>query len=122
MNYLLNLLDDAQNALNIVILDACRNNPFARSFRSAQEGLAQVRAPTGTLIAYATAPDSVASDGGGGTNSPYTEELVQQMRVPGVLVETVFRRVTEQVSSRTRGASRSHGSPRMLRAIFISGC
>jgi len=59
----LNYMDDAQNVLNIVILDACRNNPFSRSFRSASSGLAQVDAPTGTLIAYATAPGRVASDG-----------------------------------------------------------
>ncbi len=102
LNYVLNLMDDAQNALNIVVLDACRNNPFARSFRSAQEGLAQVRAPTGTLIAYATAPDSIAADGAGG-NSPYTEELIQQMQTSGVLIETMFRRVTEKVSARTNG-------------------
>ena len=61
----LNYMDDAQNGLNIVILDACRNNPFSRSFRSASTGLAQVDAPTGTLIAYATAPGRVASDGTG---------------------------------------------------------
>lgn len=102
INYVLNLMDDAQNALNLVILDACRNNPFVRNFRSAQEGLAQVKAPTGTLIAYATAPDSIAADGGG-ANSPYAEELTRQMRTPGVVLETMFRRVTEQVSSRTGG-------------------
>jgi len=102
VNYVLNTMDDAQNALNIAILDACRNNPFARSFRSAQEGLAQVKAPTGTLIAYATAPDSVAGDGGG-ANSPYAEELVKQLESPGVVLETMFRRVTEQVSLRTGG-------------------
>ncbi len=102
INYLLSLMDEAQNSLNVVILDACRNNPFVRSFRSTQGGLAQVKAPTGTLIAYATAPDSIAGDGVG-TNSPYTEELLKQMRTPGVLIETMFRRVTEQVSSRTGG-------------------
>lgn len=102
VNYVLNMMDDAQNALNIAILDACRNNPFARSFRSAQEGLAQVKAPTGTLIAYATAPDSVAADGGG-ANSPYVEELTKQIQVSGVLLETMFRRVAEQVSSRSGG-------------------
>jgi formylglycine-generating enzyme required for sulfatase activity len=102
VNYVLNLMDEAQNALNIVILDACRNNPFGRSFRSAQNGLAQVKAPTGTLIAYATAPDDIAADGGG-ANSPYTEELIKEMRLPGVLVETMFRRVAEQVSARSGG-------------------
>lgn len=102
LNYVLSLMDGAQSALNIVILDACRNNPFGRSFRSTQDGLAQVKAPSGTLIAYATAPDSIAADGSG-ANSPYTEELVKQMRIPGVLVETMFRRVTEQVSQRSSG-------------------
>jgi formylglycine-generating enzyme required for sulfatase activity len=102
LNYVLGMMDDAQNALNIVILDACRNNPFTRSFRSTQDGLAQVKAPTGTLIAYATSPDATAADGGG-ANSPYTEELTKQMSISGVLLETMFRRVTEQVSSRTGG-------------------
>ncbi|MDQ2855619.1 MAG: caspase family protein, partial [Acidobacteriota bacterium] len=102
VNYVLGQMEDAQNALNIAILDACRNNPFVRSFRSAQEGLAQLRAPTGTLIAYATAPDSVAADGSG-ANSPYAEELTRQMEASGVVLETMFRRVTEQVSSRTGG-------------------
>jgi formylglycine-generating enzyme required for sulfatase activity len=102
VNYVLNVMDGAQNGLNIVILDACRNNPFPRSFRSAQEGLAQVKAPTGTMIAYATAPDSVAADGAG-ANSPYTEELARQMQTPGVFLETMFRRVAEQVSLRSGG-------------------
>jgi uncharacterized caspase-like protein len=59
----------AGNRLNIVILDACRNNPYARSFRSPVRGLAVMRARTGTLIAYATAPGQVALDGEG-DNSP----------------------------------------------------
>ena len=119
-NYLLSLLDDAQNALNIVILDACRNNPFTRSFRSAHEGLAQVKIPTGTLIAYATAPDSIAADGGG-ANSPYTEELMKQMRVPGVLVETMFRRVTERVSLRTSGKQEPWFSANLKGDFYFSG-
>lgn len=120
VNYLLRFLDDAENALNIVILDACRNNPFTRSFRSAQEGLAQVRAPTGTLIAYATAPDSAAADGVG-ANSPYTQELMKQLRVSGVLVETVFRRVTEQVSSRTNGKQEPWFSANVKGDFYFSG-
>ena len=120
LNYVLNLMDDAQNALNIVILDACRNNPFARSFRSAQEGLAQVKAPTGTLIAYATAPDSIAADGTG-SNSPYTEELIKQMQASGVLVETMFRRVTEQVSARTNGKQEPWFSANVKGDFYFSG-
>jgi uncharacterized caspase-like protein len=120
VNYVLNMMDDAQNALNIAILDACRNNPFARSFRSAQEGLAQVKAPTGTLIAYATAPDSVAADGGG-TNSPYAEELIKQIQVSGVLLETMFRRVAEQVSSRSGGRQEPWYSANVKGDFFFSG-
>jgi formylglycine-generating enzyme required for sulfatase activity len=120
VNYVLNMMDDAQNALNIVVLDACRNNPFARSFRSAQEGLAQVKAPTGTLIAYATSPDSVAADGGG-ANSPYAEELTKQIQVSGVLLETMFRRVAEQVSSRSGGRQEPWYSANVKGDFFFSG-
>lgn len=96
----LNFMDDAQNGLNIVILDACRNNPFARSFRSASNGLAQVDAPTGTLIAYATAPGSVASDGTD-QNGLYTSELLKQMRVPGQSATDMFMRVRAEVMKKT---------------------
>jgi hypothetical protein len=120
VNYVLNMMDDAQNALNIAILDACRNNPFARSFRLAQEGLAQVKAPTGTLIAYATPPDSVAADGGG-ANSPYAEELTKQIQVSGVLLETMFRRVAEQVSSRSGGRQEPWYSANVKGDFYFSG-
>jgi uncharacterized caspase-like protein len=100
INLLLNYMDEAQNALNIVILDACRNNPFSRGFRSVSEGLAQVDAPTGTLIAYATAPGRVASDGVG-QNGLYTSELLKQMRVPGLSVSEMFMHVRAEVMKRT---------------------
>jgi len=100
VSLVLNYMDDAQNGLNIVILDACRNNPFARSFRSASDGLAQVDAPTGTLIAYATAPGRVASDGTG-ENGLYTSELLRQMRVPRLSATEVFMRVRANVMKQT---------------------
>jgi TonB family protein len=96
----LNYMDDAQNGLNIVILDACRNNPFARSFRSTAEGLAQVDAPTGTLIAYATAPGRVAADGAG-ENGLYTSELLKAMRLPGLTATDMFMQVRREVMKRT---------------------
>jgi uncharacterized caspase-like protein len=102
LNLVLGLMDEAQNGLNIVILDACRNNPFSRSFRSAGSGLAQVDAPTGTLIAYATSPGRVASDGTG-RNGLYTSELLNQMRVPGIGVEEMFKRVRATVQKQTTG-------------------
>ncbi|HKO45233.1 MAG TPA: tetratricopeptide repeat protein [Pyrinomonadaceae bacterium] len=100
VNLVLSYMDDAQNHLNIVILDACRNNPFARSFRSASDGLAQVDAPTGTLIAYATAPGRVAADGAG-ENGLYTSELLKAMRSPGLTATEMFMQVRREVMNRT---------------------
>jgi uncharacterized caspase-like protein len=95
-------MEAARNGLNIVILDACRNNPFARTFRAASNGLVRVNAPNGTLIAYATAPGSIVSDGDNASNGVYTEELLKFMRVPGLSVEEVFKRVRLAVRQRTR--------------------
>lgn len=93
-------MEDAGNTLNIVVLDACRNNPFSRGFRSAERGLAEMRAPTGSLIAYATAPGSVASDGSG-DNGIYTKHLLQTMRTPGLPITDVFMRVRMGVVAET---------------------
>jgi len=93
-------MEDAGNSLNVVILDACRNNPFARSFRSAERGLAKMDAPTGSIIAYATAPGSVAGDGTG-KNGVYTKHLLQNMRVPGLPITDLFMRVRMGVVAET---------------------
>lgn len=85
-------MEDAGNGLNIVILDACRDNPFANGFRSARSGLARMDAPSGTLIAYATAPGSVAEDGNG-RNGVYTKNLLAHIATPGLPVEQVFKHV-----------------------------
>lgn len=95
-------MDKASNGLNIVILDACRNNPFARSFRSLTKGLAQMQAPVGTLLAYATAPGSVAADGEG-NNGLYTSELLRAMNTPGAKVEDVFKKVRRGVRKKSNG-------------------
>jgi len=89
--------------VNLVILDACRNNPFERRFRGQDGGLAQINAPKGTLIAYATAPGRVAADGEGG-NGVYTAKLVDAIRTPGLPVEEVFKRVRAEVSRETGDA------------------
>lgn len=102
LNSVLEQMGMAQNRLNIVILDACRNNPFARSFRSYSQGLAQVNAPSGTFIAYATAPGQTASDGKG-DNGLYTQELMANMRTPGLPIEEVFKRVRVQVKQKSNG-------------------
>ena len=101
-NAILRTLEDARNGLNIVILDACRNNPFTRSFRAATRGLATMSAPTGTLIAYSTSPGSVALDGDG-VNSHYTAALAAAIGEPGVPVEKVFKNVRDSVLAETQG-------------------
>jgi hypothetical protein len=79
--------------LSMVILDACRNNPFERRIRSgAGSGLAQIDAPSGTLLAYATAPGKVAADGNG-ANGLYTSELLKALDTPGLKLEDVFKQV-----------------------------
>lgn len=96
----LDKMEQAGNRLNIVILDACRDNPFARSFRSKQSGLAQMDAPSGMLIAFATSPGSVAFDGDG-NNGVYTKHLLRNLTLPGLPIELVLKRVREGVSSET---------------------
>ena len=71
---------------NLVILDACRNNPFGNRIQTTAKGLAQIDAPPGTLIAFATAPGSTAADGGG-RNGLYTQHLVRQMVRPGAAIQ-----------------------------------
>jgi C-terminal peptidase prc len=90
----------ATSALGIVILDACRNNPFERRFRGSTGGLAQMDAPKGILIAYATAPGKVASDGDG-RNGLYTQEFLRMLDEPGLKVEDVFKRVRRRVADAT---------------------
>jgi len=85
------------NPLSIVILDACRNNPFERKFRSIGGGLAQIDAPKGTLIAYATSPGKTAGEGTG-RNGYYTSELLKAINQPGIKVEEVFKRVRLNVA------------------------
>lgn len=99
---ILDKMEAANNRLNIVILDACRNNPFARSMRSAAAGLAQMDAPAGTFIAFATAPGSVASDGQG-KNGLYTQHLLRAMLRPGAKIEDVFKEVRARVRRESGG-------------------
>lgn len=89
-------MEDAGNNLNIIILDACRNNPFARSFRASDRGLAKMDAPTGSILAYATAPGSVASDGPG-RNGLYTSALLKHMMTSDVKIEDLFKQVRIKV-------------------------
>ena len=97
-------MERARSRVNIVFLDACRNNPFARSFRSASQGLAMVNAPAGTFIAYATAPGDVASDGTAAAgNGLYTQQLLRYLDAPGLPIEQMHKQVRIAVSAASNG-------------------
>lgn len=99
---LLDNMEEAKAGVSLVFLDACRDNPFARRFRSGTRGLAKVEAASGMLIHYATRPGSVASDGEGG-NGTYTEALLAQISEPGLPVELMLKRVANKVVAMTKG-------------------
>lgn len=98
----LKTMEDAKSTVNIVVLDACRDNPFEAAFRSATRGLTMVTAPRGTYIAYSTAPGSVAEDGEGG-NSTYTRALADAIMKPGLPLEGTFKEVRKLVDEATGG-------------------
>ena len=102
LSELLRTMERASSRLNIAILDACRDNPFASPSRTLTRGLAPVTAPSGTLIAYATAPGQVALDGANG-NSPYTAALAEAIPLAGSPIEDVFRRARRKVLDTTAG-------------------
>lgn len=92
----------ARNRTNIFILDACRNNPFPDSVGFGETGLAEMDAPAGTYIAYATSPGRVALDGAG-DNSPFTTALAREIAVPGQTIEAAFKNVRVAVLEETGG-------------------
>lgn len=103
LNQIMERLELAGTAVNIVILDACRNDPFTRSWKRTINGggLATVQAPSGTLIAYSTAPGKTAEDGEG-RNSPYTKALVSALSVPNLKLEDAFKQAGRNVMQATQ--------------------
>lgn len=102
MSVIMSYMEDAKTALNIVILDACRDNPFARSFRSNSRGLARIEAPTGTVVAYATAPGKVAFDGEG-RNGVYTKHLIDNIVTPDISLVQILQKISSDVAIETNG-------------------
>ncbi len=98
----LRAMKSAQNEMNIVILDACRNNPLPKT-RGIERGLARMDAPSGTFIAYAAAPGQSAQDGTTGANGVFTGELVKAIAEPGVPLEQMFKKVIAGVKADTHG-------------------
>jgi len=97
-------MEYAGTKTNIIILDACRDNPFARSWSrsSKSKGLAFMDAPSGSLIAYATSPGQTAADGKG-INGLYTESLLKYMKEPGMQIEQVFKAVRKDIEKKSNG-------------------
>jgi len=99
---ILDKMDEAKSHLNLVFLDACRNNPFPRSVRAVSRGLAGMNAPSGTLLVFATNPDNVAADGAG-RNGSYTKHLLHYLTQPGLEVGMMLRKIRTAVKEETHG-------------------
>ena len=115
------VLDQLSNSeLNVVILDACRNNPFERraSRSMGASGLAQMEAPKGSLIAYSTAPGKTAADGDG-RNGLYTQALLKFIQEPGLTIEQVFKNVRKEVARATRDAQMPWESSSMTGEFYF---
>jgi uncharacterized caspase-like protein len=95
-------MEIAKNALNLIILDASRENPFSKIVKKKDNGLAIIDPPLGTLVAYSTTPGnySVENDG---DNSLYIRELVRAIKMPGLKMEEIFKKVRKQVYKKTNG-------------------
>ena len=102
----LNAMEEARNQVNIIIIDACRDNPFYRRWRSSRRGsnvrgLTAVSPPSGIIIAYATREGNTAADGVGQRNSPFTSALLENIKKPNIDVQLMFRRVSTSVKEKT---------------------
>lgn len=103
LNKVIDTLERGENPTSIIILDACRNNPYERRWRGVgSRGLAPVFAPKGTIIAYATSPGQVASDGQG-SNGAFTAALLKHLAHQNVSIEALFKRVRNTLSAATSG-------------------
>ncbi len=114
---IMDVLAEAKTRLNLVFLDACRDNPYARSFRSTSRGLSRESAPSGTLISFATKPGSVAADGTG-RNGLYTSVLLEQLKNSNQPIEQVLKKVVSGV----RVASKNQQEPWMEGSIEGDFC
>ena len=101
VNLILEKIETAKKGVNILIVDACRDDPFGRSFRSSSLGLANMDAPQGTSITFSTSPGKVAADGEG-RNSPYTKNLIKTMQIPNLPIEQFFKQVIRAIQQETK--------------------
>lgn len=122
VNYLLRTMSQAKNCMNIVILDACRNNPFARGFRGTWgRGLATMRSPTGSTIVFATSPGENAEDGSG-RNGTFTKHLLEHIETPNLTIEQMLKRVRLGVHDETKGQQIPWMESSQLGDFCFAGC
>ncbi|TRZ52035.1 hypothetical protein D4S03_04080 [bacterium] len=117
--YVMDNMKDAGTSVNIIILDACRDNPF-KGVRSQTKGFVAVSAPQGTFIAYSTAPETVALDGTG-RNSPYTKNLIACIKKPGIEIEDAFKEVRRNVMNETANRQVPWESSSLIDDFSFSG-
>ena len=119
MNLVMGELESARNRMNVIILDACRDNPFASRFRSATRGLAVIKnAPTETYIAFSTQPGEKAREDD--RNGVYTQELLKHIQTPGIGIEDVFKRVRAGVLQKTQGVQQPWESSSITGSFYFA--
>ncbi|UPQ40655.1 caspase family protein [Providencia rettgeri] len=108
LNQIIDMMDSCQNTTNIIILDACRNNPYVRAWNRGpeQHNLAAIHAPKGTFIAFATSPGQSAKDGLN-RNGSFTESLLSHINTQDITIEDLFKRVRNTLSAKTSGSQTS---------------
>jgi hypothetical protein len=118
---LLTGLARAKGRTFVIVLDACRDNPFGASYRPAQKGLSQFDAPPSSLLAFSTAPGSVAADaaGSGGQSGLYAEHLVRELGVPATRLEDALKRVRLAVRIASKGAQVPWESTSLEGDVFL---
>lgn len=120
LNRVVETMEKTDTTSNIIILDACRDSPFERAWRSGTlRGLAPQYAPRGTLIAYATSPGQTASDGIG-RNGAYTAALLQHIDTPDISVERMFKRVRNTLSAATHAKQISWEHTSLAQELYLS--
>lgn len=121
VNLIMEKIDTAQRKVNILIVDACRDDPFGRSYRSTTRGLASMDSPPGTIIAFSTSPGKVASDGDPKErNSPYTKHLLEEMKKPNLPIEQVFKEVRRKVQIETKNTQTPWENTSLSRDFYFS--
>ncbi len=118
--WVLDTIKESHSGLSVIVLDACRNNPFAASTRSATRGLVRMDAPRGSILAYSTSPGKEALDGTG-SNSPYSHALANAITQPGLKIEDVFKQVRRDVLTSTANTQVPWESSSLTDDFYFSG-